>query len=323
VATSFDEANLLFLEEDEVMTVPENPYPRVTVDTAAHKVEDADAWYMIGLSGIPSAENQGHTSNAGFVTTGEGVVVYDALGTPALGFELIRRIREVTEEPIRYVIAGHYHADHIYGLQAFADHTDARIIGQSRAQGYLDSDTARQRLQQRRDVLFPWVDESTRVVHPDEFFDDEYRFELGDKTFRLLHAGPAHSPDDVLMVVEESRVVFAGDIVFDGRLPFLGDDEVNTANWIDRLDRVQEMSPSFLIPGHGPATSEAARAVSFTRGYLQDLREHMGEAVEEFLSFEEAYARADWSKYEDMPAFVETHRRNANAVFLEMEAAMF
>ena len=221
------------------------------------------------------------------------------------------------------MIAGHYHADHVYGLQAFADHTDARIIAQSRAQGYLDSETARQRVQQRRDVLFPWVDEDMRVVHPDEFFDDEYRLEVGDKTFRLLHAGPAHSPDDVLMVVEESRVVFAGDIVFDGRLPFLGDDEVNTANWIDRLDRVQAMNLSFLIPGHGAATPEAARAVSFTRGYLRDLREHMAAAGEEFLSFEEAHARADWSKYEGVPAFAETHRRNANAVFLEMEAGMF
>ncbi len=305
------------------MTVPENPYPQVTVDTSARAVAAADAWYMVGLSGIPSADNQGHTSNAGFVTTGDGVVVYDALGTPALGFELIRRIREVTDEPIRYVIAGHYHADHIYGLQAFADHTDARVIAQSRAQAYLDSDAAHVRLAQRRDVLFPWIDESTRIIHPDEFFDDEYRFELGDKTFRLLHAGPAHAPDDVLMVVEETRVLFAGDIVFDGRLPFLGDDDVNTANWVDRLGQVQDMNPSFLIPGHGDATSEAVRAVSFTRDYLEDLREHMGRAAQDFMSFEEAYEGGDWSKYENVPAFEETHRRNANAVFLEMEAALF
>ncbi len=305
------------------MKVPENPYPRVTVDTSARAVAGADAWYMIGLSGIPSADNEGHTSNAGFVTTGDGVVVYDALGTPALGFELIRRIREVTDEPIRYVIAGHYHADHIYGLQAFADHTDARVIAQSRAQAYLESDAARMRLAQRRDVLFPWIDESTRIIHPDEFFDDEYRFELGDKTFRLLHAGPAHAPDDVLMVVEETRVLFAGDIVFDGRLPFLGDDDVNTANWVDRLGQVRDMNPSFLIPGHGDATSEAVRAVSFTRDYLEDLREQMGRAAQDFMSFEEAYEGGDWSKYENVPAFEETHRRNANAVFLEMEAALF
>ena len=305
------------------MSVPENPYPEVTVDTRARQVEGTNAWYMIGLSGIPGPDNEGHTSNAGFVVTDEGVVVYDALGTPALGFEMIRRIREVTDQPIRYVIAGHYHADHIYGLQAFADHTQARIIGQRRAEDYLRGPGAESRLQQRRGVLYPWVDEDTQVIPPDELFDDEYTIELGGKTFRLLHAGPAHSPDDVIMVVEEDGVVFAGDIVFDGRIPFLGDDALDSGNWVNRLEQVEAMEPNFLIPGHGDATANARRAVRFTRDYLVKLREHMAESVEDMMSFEEAYAAMDWSEYEDLPAFDQTNRSNANAVFLEMESKLF
>ncbi|WP_028492547.1 MBL fold metallo-hydrolase [Thioalkalivibrio sp. ALE19] len=305
------------------MSVPENPYPEVTVDTRARQVEGTNAWYMIGLSGIPGPDNEGHTSNAGFVVTDEGVVVYDALGTPALGFEMIRRIREVTEKPIRYVIAGHYHADHIYGLQAFADHTEARIIGQRRAEDYLRGPGAESRLQQRRGVLYPWVDEDTQVIPPDELFDEEYTIELGGKTFRLLHAGPAHSPDDVIMVVEEDGVVFAGDIVFDGRIPFLGDDALDSGNWVNRLEQVEAMEPNFLIPGHGDATANARRAVRFTRDYLVKLREHMAESVEDMMSFEEAYAAMDWSEYEDLPAFDQTNRSNANAVFLEMESQLF
>ncbi|OOC10224.1 MBL fold metallo-hydrolase [Thioalkalivibrio halophilus] len=305
------------------MSVPENPYSEVTVDTRARQVEGTNAWYMIGLSGIPGPDNEGHTSNAGFVVTDEGVVVYDALGTPALGFEMIRRIREVTDQPIRYVIAGHYHADHIYGLQAFADHTEARIIGQRRAEDYLRGPGAESRLQQRRGVLYPWVDEDTQVIPPDELFDDEYTIELGGKTFRLLHAGPAHSPDDVIMVVEEDGVVFAGDIVFDGRIPFLGDDALDSGNWVNRLEQVEAMEPNFLIPGHGDATANARRAVRFTRDYLVKLREHMAESVEEMMSFEEAYAAMDWSEYENLPAFDQTNRSNANAVFLEMESKLF
>ena len=305
------------------MSVPENPYSEVTVDTRARQVEGTNAWYMIGLSGIPGPDNEGHTSNAGFVVTDEGVVVYDALGTPALGFEMIRRIREVTDQPIRYVIAGHYHADHIYGLQAFADHTEARIIGQRRAEDYLRGPGAESRLQQRRGVLYPWVDEDTQVIPPDELFDEEYTIELGGKTFRLLHAGPAHSPDDVIMVVEEDGVVFAGDIVFDGRIPFLGDDALDSGNWVNRLEQVEAMEPNFLIPGHGDATANARRAVRFTRDYLVKLREHMAESVEDMMSFEEAYAAMDWSEYENLPAFDQTNRSNANAVFLEMESKLF
>ncbi|WP_026278558.1 MULTISPECIES: MBL fold metallo-hydrolase [unclassified Thioalkalivibrio] len=305
------------------MSVPDNPYEPVSVDTTAHEVEGADTWYMIGISGIPDPDNEGHTSNAGFVVTDEGVVVYDALGTPPLGFEMIRRIKEVTEQPIKYVIAGHYHADHIYGLQAFADHTDAKIIGQSRAKDYLDSPGAAARLEQRRGVLTPWVDEDTQIIPPDEFFDDEYVIELGGKTFRCVHAGPAHSPDDIIMVVEETGVVFAGDIVFDGRIPFMGDDALDSENWVNRLEELMEMDLKFLVPGHGDATDEAARAVKFTRDYIAYLREHMAEAVENMDSFDEAYGAMDWSDYEDLPAFEETNRSNANAVYLEMEEKLF
>ena len=85
-------------------------------------------------SGIPGKDNEGHTSNAGFVVTAQGVVVFDALGTPSLGWDLLQQIRKITDQPVRYVVVSHYHADHIYGLQAFKDHTDGIIIAQERAE---------------------------------------------------------------------------------------------------------------------------------------------------------------------------------------------
>ena len=92
------------------------PYGPVSLPFKLHKVADAPVYYVIGLSGVPDAENEGHTSNAGFVVTDDGVVVFDALGTPALGYRLLQRIREVTEQPIARIVVSHYHADHIYGL---------------------------------------------------------------------------------------------------------------------------------------------------------------------------------------------------------------
>ena len=85
-------------------------------------------YYSVGNPGIPGKENEGNTSNAGFVVTSDGVVVFDALGTPSLGWALLQEIRKVTGKKIRYVVLSHYHADHIYGLQAFRDHGDALIV---------------------------------------------------------------------------------------------------------------------------------------------------------------------------------------------------
>ena len=70
---------------------------------------------------MASAQNKGFMSNAGFVVTGDGVVVFDALGTPALGRAMLAAIRRITPQPVKRVIVSHYHADHFYGLAAFKD----------------------------------------------------------------------------------------------------------------------------------------------------------------------------------------------------------
>jgi hypothetical protein len=78
----------------------ETPYGAVSLPFTLHQVPGTSAYYVIGLSGVPDSTNEGHTSNAGFVVTEGGVVVFDALGTPALGYRLLQRIREVTDQPI-------------------------------------------------------------------------------------------------------------------------------------------------------------------------------------------------------------------------------
>ena len=103
------------------VTPVETPYGAVSLPFTLHKIADAPVYYIEGLSGVPDTVNEGHTSNAGFVVTPAGVVVFDGLGTPALGYRLLQRIREVTDQPVKYVVVSHYHADHIYGLQAFKE----------------------------------------------------------------------------------------------------------------------------------------------------------------------------------------------------------
>ena len=127
-----------------------SPYPAITIPLKIDQVPGKPIWYSIGSPGIPGKDNEGNTSNAGFVVTSDGVVVFDALGTPSLGWTLLQEIRKVTDKKIRYVVLSHYHADHIYGLQAFKDHTDAVIIAQERSAEYKENEeTAGERASQR------------------------------------------------------------------------------------------------------------------------------------------------------------------------------
>ena len=118
------------------------------------------AWYVQGQSAMGSPANQNFISNAGFIVTGQGVVVVDAWGSPQLAERLISEIRKVTAQPITHLIVTHYHADHIYGLQAFKA-VGARVIAHRAARDYLTSDTARLRLEASRLELAPWINAQT------------------------------------------------------------------------------------------------------------------------------------------------------------------
>ena len=308
------------------------PYAAVTLPFTLHQVEGLPVYYVIGLSGVPGADNEGHTSNAGFVVTDGGVVVFDALGTPALGYRLLQRIREVTDQPIERVVASHYHADHIYGLQAFKEHAgNPPVWAQRLALGYAGGSTASQgedaqrRLVQRREALFPWVDENTYIVAPDHTFDEDMTFEVGGITFELKHMGPAHAPGDSTMLVKDYGVLFSGDVIYKGRVPFLDSPETDIDHWLEGLDALTEMQPPprYVIPGHGAPSEDVQQAVAMTRGYIDYVRSAMRRAVADFVPFDEAYEATDWSAYQDMPAFNASNRGNAYRIYLEMEAKSF
>ncbi len=276
----------------------------------------AHAYYVQGEAGLASSANEGFMSNAAFVVTNEGVVVFDTLGTAVLGKKLVEAIRKVTDKPIKRVIVSHYHADHIYGLQGFQD-LGAEIWAHKSGQDYLASETATRLMRERRETLFPWVDENSRLVAADKWLEGDTDFKMGGLHFELHHVGPAHAPDDMVMLLKEDGVLFTGDLIFIGRVPYVGD--ADSRSWLVAIDRLIAFKPKFLITGHGAACSTPVKVLELTRDYLRYLRKVMGKAVEEFVPFAEAYDKADWSQFSSLPAFKEGNRENAYNTYLLME----
>jgi len=178
-------------------------------------------WMVQGLSALGSAANRNFISNAAFVVTRDGVVVFDALGSPELAKELRAEIARVTPLPVTHVIVTHYHADHIYGLQFFKD-AGATVIAHRDARLYLNSDTAALRLKASREEMFPWIDEQTRLVPADRWIEGPTTLTIGGVDFLLQPAGPAHTPEDLVVWIPDRRLLIAGDLVFRGRVPFVG-----------------------------------------------------------------------------------------------------
>jgi glyoxylase-like metal-dependent hydrolase (beta-lactamase superfamily II) len=274
-------------------------------------------WFVQGAAALGSSANRNFISNAAFVATRDGVVVVDALGSPELAKELLAEIDRVTGgQPVRFVIVTHYHADHIYGLQALKAR-DATVIAHAAGREYLNSDTAALRLEASRRELAPWVDEDTRLVPADRWIDGDTAIEVGGERFEIRHAGPSHTPEDLVVWVPGRRVLFAGDLVFRGRIPFVG--QADSRHWIATLDRLLADRPEVIVTGHGPASREAMDDLRLTRDYLAFLRESMGAAARDMEPFDEAYSRTDWSRFAKMPLFGIANRMNAYNTYLLME----
>jgi glyoxylase-like metal-dependent hydrolase (beta-lactamase superfamily II) len=228
----------------------------------------------------------------------------------------VKAIRSITPSPIRRVIVTHYHADHFYGLEALKG-AGAEVWAHRSALEYLDGGEGERRLEQRARDLFPWVDAKMALVRADKWLDGDAGFTLGGLRFEVSHLGPAHSAEDLIVAVPTEGVIFSGDILFAGRIPFVG--EADSKRWLERIDRLLAMKPRLMVTGHGEVSRDPARDLALTRDYLTFLRAAMGKAVEEFIPFEEVYAKTDWGRFANVPAFQAANRINAFGTYLLME----
>lgn len=276
----------------------------------------ASAWYVEGLSTLGTSANQNFISNAAFVITPAGVVVIDALGSPALATRLLAAIKEITPKPVTHVLVSHYHADHIYGLQAFKD-KGAKIIAHEAARAYLNSDTARLRLDASRQELAPWINDQTRLVNADEWISGDKSLTIGGMEFQIKPVGPSHTPEDLVVYLPKEKVLFAGDLVFRSRIPFVG--QADSRHWIVAIQSLLAFDAAVIVPGHGPLSHEARKDMQLTRDYLVYLRTTMGEAAKNMEPFDDAYKATDWSTFEALPLFRVANRMNAYNTYLLLE----
>ena len=166
--------------------------------------------------------------------------------------------------------------------------------------------------------MAPWINADTRLLPSDGWLDaTETTLRVGRMGFIIRHVGPAHTPEDLVVFVPQRSMLFAGDLVFRGRIPFVG--QADSRQWIASLSRLIDFKPALLIPGHGPVSDSPLADLQLTRDYLVHLRKTMAEAAANLEPWEEAYAKADWSRFEHLPLFRAANRMNAHNTYLLLE----
>jgi len=271
-------------------------------------------YVFYGAQEETSASNLGAIANVGFVVGDRCVAVIDTGGTPIEGARLRAAVRAATDRPVCAVINTHMHPDHVYGNGAFLpDHP--QFIGHVHLGPALAARGETYARAERRGFGeqpgdSPWV-MPTRSVTPGEPFP----LDLGGRTLILRAWRTAHTDNDLTVYDERTGTLWAGDLLFAGRIPSL---DGSLPGWLAAMDQIEQTDPKHVIPGHGPSDDWRA-ALAAQRRYLRALADGTRAAIRAHRTIGQAMQEVAGEEHDRWLLFDGYHRRNVAAAYAELE----
>lgn len=271
--------------------------------------------------------------NSVFVLTNQGVVVFDAGGSPAMGEAIVAKVRSVTDKPITHVIISHWHGDHMRGLQAIqAAFPQVQIFTHAHSRELIVA--TQDKWLKRRVSMVPnirkalsdalsknqdmsgrplieeekaWLQKGltitdqldkennrTAYVIPNATFEDHLTLYLGGKEIRFLHLGNAHTAGDIIMWLPQEKIVATGDIVT-APIPLMP--SPYTKDYVGVLNQIKALGFKTLVPGHGTVENDS-QYIDLLIDTIQTVSTQMKSFVAQGLSEEKAIAKVDFSSVE-------------------------
>jgi glyoxylase-like metal-dependent hydrolase (beta-lactamase superfamily II) len=220
--------------------------------------------------------------NTGVIIGDDAVMIVDATATPVMAQDVIAKVREITDKPIKYVVLTHYHAVRVLGAsgyksegleQIIASHDTYELIVE-RGRQDMDSEIG------RFPRLFDAVESVPGLTWPTMTFKGEMTVWMGKLEVKILQLGRGHTKGDTVVWLPQQRILFSGDLVEADAACYTGD--AYLADWPATLDRLAALGADKLVPGRGPAltTPERVKAgLDYTRDFVSTLYRSAQEAV--------------------------------------------
>ncbi|MDM0007589.1 MBL fold metallo-hydrolase [Variovorax sp. J22G73] len=221
--------------------------------------------------------------NTGIVIGDDCVLVADTQATPAMAADVVRRIREVTDKPIKYVVLTHYHAVRVLGAAGYFAPGEGHILA---SQDTRDLIVERGEEDKASEIgRFPRLFQNVETVPPGltwptMTFTGKMTLWLGKLEVQLIQLGRGHTKGDTVVWLPQERTLLSGDLVEFGATPYAGD--AYFKDWPQTLDNIAALKPAALVPGRGAAltTPEAvAEGLSGTRDFISDVYASVQEGV--------------------------------------------
>ena len=210
--------------------------------------------------------------NTGIIVGDDAVMVVDTQATPVMAADVIRRIREVTDKPIKYVVLSHYHAVRVLGASAYK----AQEVIASRDTYDLIVERGEQDKASeigRFPRLFNAVESvPPGMTWPTMTFSGKMTLWLGKLEVQLLQLGRGHTKGDTVAWLPEQKILFSGDLVEFDATPYAGD--AYFGDWPATLDAIAALAPQKLVPGRGASLQTPAQVqagLAGTRAFVSEL----------------------------------------------------
>jgi glyoxylase-like metal-dependent hydrolase (beta-lactamase superfamily II) len=210
--------------------------------------------------------------NTGIIIGDDAVLVADTQATPAMAADVIRRIREVTDKPIKYVVLTHYHAVRVFGASAYGAQ---QILA---SQDTYDLIVERGEADKASEIgRFPRLFRNVESVPPGLTwptitFSGKMTLWLGKLEVQLLQLGRGHTKGDTVVWLPQERTLLSGDLVEFDATPYAGD--AYFTHWPQTLKNIAALNPLALVPGRGPALQGEAmvqKSLEVTGSFVSDL----------------------------------------------------
>lgn len=270
-----------------------------------------DVYCFFGLTEEITKENAGNIVNTCFVYTKEGFVVIDSGPTFAYASQAYTQMQKIAKLPVKYVINTHDHDDHWLG-SSFYKSKNAFLIG---PRTYEQNIVAGMQTRMHR-ILGDALYEKTFIVKLDTIVDGNLTLKVGDKHFEIKKlVKQAHTKGDLIVYIPETKVVFAGDLVFNDRITSLRDGSIIGS--IEALKHIDALHPKVVIGGHGYKTD--ANATKMLGKYLTEMKKEILKALDDDISIEQITTRVKIPEFKDINLYDVLHKRNVFEAYRELE----
>lgn len=255
--------------------------------------------------------NNGNMVNTCYIDTKKSYVVIDSGSSYLYADAAYKAMQKIKPQPVELVINTHVHDDHWLGNGYFVK-KGIIVLGSDdfAINASIESPT---RMQTN---ISPQAYALTVPTRPTELIHSDKTLKIGDQELQLhIMKKKAHSDKDMVIFLPKSKTLFAGDLVFNDRVPFLVGGDIN--GWIDALDELKKLKATTIIGGHGLRTDK--KSAEMTYNYLTDMRSQVRAAIADGIGIDEAMAKVTMSHYKSLKMYETLHRGNVEASYRMLE----